>query len=148
MSVRDSSQSDPVSEAAARRRLFALQRPGESDAAFARRLGLSPQVLSNYKNGHHGLSLRTCLEIHRNTGISLEWVLTGRGVPDLDPEEEPRAGPSSPSAEELREVHGHLVRAVEGLTRLLARAGAPDQGELAGLRTALLRYLEEGQEEV
>jgi len=63
-------------------RLFALKRRGESDAAFSRRLGLQPQHLSNYRNGHHGLSLRTAVRVAEGTGISLDWLLLGRGEPD------------------------------------------------------------------
>ncbi|HKK28639.1 MAG TPA: helix-turn-helix transcriptional regulator [Gemmatimonadota bacterium] len=63
-------------------RLFSLKRRDESDAAFARRLGLQPQHLSNYRNGHHGLSLRTAIRVAEGTGISLDWLLLGRGKPD------------------------------------------------------------------
>lgn len=65
-------------------RLFQLKRPGESDAAFARRLGLQPQHLSNYRNGHHGLSLQTAILVARGTDVSLDWLLMGRGDPRID----------------------------------------------------------------
>lgn len=65
-------------------RLFSLKHHDESDAAFARRLGLQPQHLSNYRNGHHGLSLLTAVRIGRSTGVSLDWLLSGRGEPFLD----------------------------------------------------------------
>lgn len=59
-------------------RLFSMKRKRESDAAFARRIGLQPQHLSNYRNGHHGLSVQTAVLIARTTGISLDWLLLGR----------------------------------------------------------------------
>ncbi|HKK09132.1 MAG TPA: helix-turn-helix transcriptional regulator [Gemmatimonadota bacterium] len=62
-------------------RLFSLKRTGESDAAFARRLDLQPQHLSNYRNGHHGLSLQTAIRVGHGIGVSLDWLLLGRGEP-------------------------------------------------------------------
>lgn len=78
-------------------RLFSLERPDESDAAFARRLGLQPQHLSNYRNGHHGLSLLTAVRVGRVTGISLDWLLLGRGQPH-------RRTPESCAVPETREA--------------------------------------------
>ena len=65
-------------------RLFSLKRTDESDAAFARRLGLQPQHLSNYRNGHHGLSLQTAILVAHGTDVSLDWLLMGRGEPHVD----------------------------------------------------------------
>lgn len=62
-------------------RLFSLKRTRESDAAFARRIGLQPQHLSNYRNGHHGLSVQTAVLIARTIGVSLDWLLLDRGQP-------------------------------------------------------------------
>lgn len=78
-------------------RLFSLKRRGESDAAFARRLGLQPQHLSNYRNGHHGLSVQTAIRVAEGTGISLDWLLLGRGKPH-------RGVPESRAEAEVREV--------------------------------------------
>lgn len=74
-------------------RLFSLKRTGESDAAFARRLGLQPQHLSNYRNGHHGLSLQTAVLVARATGVTLDWLLMGRGRQYFD-----HAGPEASAA--------------------------------------------------
>lgn len=62
-------------------RLLSLKREGESDAAFARRLGLQPQHLSNYRSGRHGLSLRTAIRVAQAMDLSLDWLLLGRGEP-------------------------------------------------------------------
>lgn len=62
-------------------RLLELKREGESDAAFARRIGLQPQHLSNYRSGRHGLSLQTAVRIARVTDLSLDWLLRGEGEP-------------------------------------------------------------------
>lgn len=78
-------------------RLFSLKRADESDAAFARRLGLQPQHLSNYRNGHHGLSLQTAVRVAEGTGISLDWLLLGQGKPH-------RGVPESRTAAEARKL--------------------------------------------
>ena len=60
-------------EAAAR--ILALQRLGESDADFARRIGLSPQQVNNYKNEGRGASLEVVRDVAVRTGVSVDHFL-------------------------------------------------------------------------
>lgn len=97
-------------------RLLSLKREGESDAAFARRIGLQPQHLSNYRSGRHGLSLRTAVRIANNTGISLDWLLRGEGGPfggEGDAAQDETASP----VVELRRYSSAVRRSLEELRR-------------------------------
>lgn len=60
-------------EAAAR--ILALQRLGENDAEFARRIGLSPQQVNNYKNEGRGASLEVVRDVAVRTGVSVDHFL-------------------------------------------------------------------------
>ena len=60
-------------EAAAR--ILALQRLNESDADFARRIGLSPQQINNYKNEGRGASLEVVRDVAVRTGVSVDHFL-------------------------------------------------------------------------
>ena len=73
-----SSPDEPLSFAVAQR-ILQLKREGENDAEFARRIGLSPQVLSNYKSRLHGASLEAVASVAANTDVNLHWLLTGAG---------------------------------------------------------------------
>lgn len=97
-------------------RLLELKREGESDAAFARRIGLQPQHLSNYRSGRHGLSLQTAVRVARATDLSLDWLLRGEGEPfrasvEADDEDVPAA------VREVREHSRALLRKLDELRR-------------------------------
>lgn len=97
-------------------RLLELKREGESDAAFARRIGLQPQHLSNYRSGRHGLSLQTAVRVARVTDLSLDWLLRGEGEPF--PASADAADEDVPAA--VREVREHsraLLRKLDELRR-------------------------------
>ncbi len=104
-------------------RLLSLKRDAESDAAFARRLGLQPQHLSNYRSGRHGLSIRTALRIARNTGLSLDWLLRGEGRPfrggaDGPEGRHPDGREESPvPIDEVKEHSAALLRKLDELRR-------------------------------
>lgn len=115
-------------------RLLSLQEPEESDAAFARRIGVAPQVLSNYKNGHHGLSLESALKVHENAGVSLNWLLAGHGSPWMSGEEEGFAAGS-------RYVFDRLARSVIQMAEAMARAGSLDRDEAEAIRETMERSL-------
>lgn len=111
-------------------RLLSLKRDAESDAAFARRLGLQPQHLSNYRSGRHGLSIRTALRIARNTGLSLDWLLRGEGRPYRDG----AAGPEVPRSDEreespvpVEEVREHSAALLRKLDELRRGGRIPDE---------------------
>lgn len=83
--VRPEEQEDEARRDRILDRLLSLKKKDESDAAFARRLGLQPQHLSNYRNGRHFLSLRTAVRVARTVGLSLDWLLLDRGRPFPEP---------------------------------------------------------------
>lgn len=97
-------------------RLLELKRDGESDAAFARRIGLQPQHLSNYRSGRHGLSLQTAVRVARKTGLSLDWLLRGEGEPFREPDA-PAEGDLPPAVREIREHSSALLRRLDELRR-------------------------------
>lgn len=119
-------------------RLLSLQGPEESDASFARRLGIAPQVLSNYKNRHHGLSLKSALRVHREAGISLDWLLAGHGAPRSDggPEEE------RPYEAGGRYVYHRLLRSVLSMTEAVTKAGMISAADARTIREPIQDYLE------
>lgn len=102
-------------------RLFSVQKNEESQAGFARRLGLQPQHLSNYRQGRHGLSLKSAIRISRNTGLSLDWLLLGRGDPFREGNGDSSSGssggiPSGGAAtDELRSLTSALLARVREL---------------------------------
>jgi len=67
-------------------RILSLKRSDETDSSFARRIGVSPQVVSNYRSGSNGASLEILAAVVRNTEASAHWLVTGDGsrfrVPD------------------------------------------------------------------
>lgn len=62
-------------------RILGLQRAEESDADFARRLGITPQRLHHYKQGG-GASLEAILEIAKHTHLAF-YLLTSKENPDF-----------------------------------------------------------------
>lgn len=133
--MRDSDQLDGER---ALKRLLSLQRPEESDAAFARRIGLAPQVLSNYKNDHHSLSLQSALRVHDKVGLSLDWLLAGDGSPRRLLDEEA----SQPFEEGVRYVFERRVRSMLDLIGDVEGAGVLSEEEAREMRAPLERYLE------
>jgi transcriptional regulator with XRE-family HTH domain len=74
-----SSGERPLSLAVANR-ILELKKSGESDAEFGRRIGLTPQVLSNYRSRLHGASLDAVAAVATNTRVNLQWLLMGEGA--------------------------------------------------------------------
>lgn len=60
-------------------RILSLREAAESDADFAKRLGISPQRLNGYKNQDRGASLDVVFTVARKLGLSPTWILTGEG---------------------------------------------------------------------
>lgn len=123
-------------------RLLSLQSATESDAAFAERIGLAPQVLSNYKNEHHGLSLRSALRVHEATGISLDWLLAGKGSPKLGDEAENGGRPFEAGG---RYVYDRLLRSLMTMTEAAAKAGMVGEAEARAIREPIGRFLNGGR---
>lgn len=64
---------------AAAARLMKLKKLDESDAEFARRLGLTSQHIHNWGSGTHGLSLKMAAKIApKLTDAELVYVVAGR----------------------------------------------------------------------
>lgn len=127
-----------LNESAAVQRLLSLQAPEESDAAFAERIGIAPQVLSNYKNEHHGLSLKSALRVHGNAGVSLDWLLAGHGSPDVGSEADDG---ERPYTEGGRFVYDRLLRSVLEMTEAVSKAGMIGDGEARQIRVSIQEYL-------
>ena len=130
--------STPSESEAIHQRLLSLQTSEESDAAFAERLGLAPQVLSNYKNRNNGLSLRSALRIHEATGVSLDWLLTGRGSPELFGETEADERPFVGGG---RFVYDRLLQTVLEMTGAAGNAGILTDREARSIREPIESYL-------
>lgn len=50
-----------------------------SQAAIARRLDIGQSAVAKWAHGTGYPTLRKCIQIARLTGVSVEWLLTGRG---------------------------------------------------------------------
>lgn len=120
-------------------RLLSLQEPDESDADFAQRIGVTPQVLSNYKNQQHALSLKSALRIHRQAGISLDWLLSGDGAPRLDRED------SQDFVEGGRFVYRRLLRSLLDVMKDARRAGLISSDAARAIRDPIELHLEGGE---
>lgn len=135
------SQSNSGSErdgAGALQRLLSLQEPQESDAAFARRLGIAPQVLSNYKNRHHGLSLKSALRVHQQAEVSLDWLLAGHGAPRPETD----SGQEEPYESGGRYVFQRLLRSVLAMTESVRKAGMISGSDARAIQNPIEGYLE------
>lgn len=135
------SPSAEMDQSAALQRLLSLQAPEESDAAFAERIGLAPQVLSNYKNRHHGLSLKSALRVQETSGISLDWLLAGHGSPDMADE---AGNGDRPFEEGGRFVYDRLLRSVLEMTDAVDRAGMVTDEDARRIRRSIQHYLDGG----
>lgn len=69
-------QEDDTARAAAQRILSLKTDADESDAAFARRIGVASQHVVNWRAGG-GADLKTIATVHRETGAGLHWLVTG-----------------------------------------------------------------------
>lgn len=58
-------------------RILSLQKEGESDAEFARRIGFTPQAVYAYKKKKVGASLEAVLTVSHQTGIPPIWFIAG-----------------------------------------------------------------------
>lgn len=88
-------------------RILSLKQGDETDSAFARRLGLTPQLVSNYRSGRHGASLDAVIEVVRHTEVNPRWLLTGEGRRD---------GAGGEEGEEVvPRILGEVIDSVDGL---------------------------------
>lgn len=62
-------------------RILELQRAGESDRDFAKRIGLSPQTIANYRAGGTGASVDALAQVVSRTGASARWLILGDQPP-------------------------------------------------------------------
>ncbi len=71
-------------------RIKSLRMPGETQSAFAQRLGTTQASISRYLNGRQP-DRETLIKIARRTGVNLDWLLTGN---QPGPQEAPPKGKS------------------------------------------------------
>jgi hypothetical protein len=98
-------------------RILELKRVGESDAEFGRRIGLTPQVLSNYRSRLHGASLDAVAAVAARTRVNLQWLLTGDGA-----REQVETGGPEPYIDGIREGTDRMLECV---LQLRAEFGLP-----------------------
>lgn len=53
-----------------------------SDSSLCEQLGVSPQTLSSWKS-RNKIPYANCVEISKARGVSLDWLLTGRGSVEI-----------------------------------------------------------------
>lgn len=70
--------SEDISRVVARR-ILSLKKPRETWSAFAERIGLTPQVVSNYEKGNNGASVEAAATVAAKLKVSGHWLLTGDG---------------------------------------------------------------------
>lgn len=87
-------------------RILSLHRPDETDSEFARRLGLSPQVINHYRTGRQGAALESVVQVVRATGVNMHWLVTGEAGPER------LSAPPSIRGYELEELRVFLVNAL------------------------------------
>ena len=56
-----------------------------NDAALAKSLGISPQTLGSWR-ARASVPYGLCMTLARNDGVSLDWLLLGRGTMLYDPQ--------------------------------------------------------------
>jgi transcriptional regulator with XRE-family HTH domain len=57
------------------------RRLGLSQRAFAKRLGVSQNIVGRWESGKHGLTARTLDRVAATGGVTTEWLLHGTAVP-------------------------------------------------------------------
>lgn len=99
-------------------RILSLKREGEeNDAEFARRIGVSSQIVNNYRSKRYGASVDVVYAIVRKTGIDADWLVMGK----------PEGGGVLPvGREEVGELRAMLSDALALVDRLEA-ATRPDE---------------------
>lgn len=67
-------------------RILALRRPRENDSDFAKRIGVSPQLMGNLTSGQRSVTVEVLARIIERTGADALYMLTGRrgSIADLE----------------------------------------------------------------
>lgn len=104
-------------------RILSLKDPSESWGEFSMRLGLTPQVVSNYRRRGSAASLESVVAVVRNSNVRAEWLLTGAGPAFHDLPET--------SSDEEQILNVEVLAAVSRLERLIEemREGKDSPGE-------------------
>src|SRR5258708_3556744 len=83
----------------------------------AKKLGKSRSSVSQWKKGENAPELSTLIEISRQTGTSLHWIVFGVGPQKLDAAQQDRAALTDSTAEILNERIASIARNYGKLTR-------------------------------
>ena len=104
------SRSTPVTASArdspavrAAQRILRLKRPTEIDTDFARRVGLSPQKIANYRAGS-GASVDALAAVVARTDVNPRWLLLGEGPERIPPSDRPEGLYQRGAEEVLKEI--------------------------------------------
>ena len=65
-----------------------MQQEGVPASQFAEKIGISPASLSHILNGRNEPSLMVVTKIHESCGVSLDWLVYGRGEMQDKPQKE------------------------------------------------------------
>ncbi|MBF8781326.1 helix-turn-helix domain-containing protein [Pseudomonas fulva] len=79
----------------------------DTDAALSRALGISPQTLSSWKV-RNSIPYSLCVDLAERSGISLDWLLLGKGPCRLPMAQATPAEPGSEAESQLIEKLRHL----------------------------------------
>lgn len=93
-------------------RILLLRRDDERTVDFARRIGLSPQVLYNYAAELNGASLEAVAIVASRTNVNPRWLLTGEGAREVDV-----AAEVEPYQHGVRELSVKILRLLDQLGR-------------------------------
>ena len=68
-------------------RIVICEKIAGSRSALAAKTGIAARTLENYSHGRNDPKAAACVAIARATGVSIEWLLTGKGDPSVEAEE-------------------------------------------------------------
>ncbi len=106
----------------------------KNDSALARKLGVTPQAMSNYKK-RGSIPPSLVIKLSRLTGLSVDWLLTGEGKMYLDGVTPPENMPVDLSAPAAHASAGLQLSPDEGILvgKVLKVARDEDPSKVATL---------------
>jgi hypothetical protein len=108
------SEPSPSIAVLAAERILSLKRPDETDAELARRVGLSPQQIANYRAGS-GASLDAIAAVLTNTDANPWWLVLGEGPQQFPASERGDRLVRRGAEDALREIRACLAQVEQRL---------------------------------